>query len=158
MDLCHNIYGVVRNIEYILQHVLHTTTYFNGSHTTITQTNIRSKVQHSVNMSHPSSGSKNKPSEKLPWKHLCLPPAFTSVSCLSFSSTVKWRRHVSQKRRNVLHSVISRKIEVFMTTAVRTSNPTIEKNATIILFYLLLKNFNVFWLTSANYFDMYNLF
>jgi hypothetical protein len=39
----------------------------------------------------------------------------------------RWRRHVLPKRRltmNVLHGVMYQKIEFFITTAVRTSNPT----------------------------------
>jgi hypothetical protein len=42
-------------------------------------------------------------------------------------SLARWRRHIPPKRRftlNGLHGVISQKIELFITTAVRTSNST----------------------------------
>jgi hypothetical protein len=41
----------------------------------------------------------------------------------------RWRRHVPPKRRltfNGLHSVISQKVELFITTAVRTSDPLFQ--------------------------------
>jgi hypothetical protein len=41
----------------------------------------------------------------------------------------RWRRYVPPKRQltfNGLHGIVSQKIEVFITTAVRTSNPTLE--------------------------------
>jgi hypothetical protein len=49
------------------------------------------------------------------------------VSSFSYSSTLKRERHVDPKRRlvfNGVHGIIFQKIELFITTAVRTSNPT----------------------------------
>jgi hypothetical protein len=66
------------------------------------------------NISPPSSGSKK----------LCVPRWFLTRLILRPLSR---RRHVPPKRRltfNGLHCVISQKIELFLTTAVRTSNPT----------------------------------
>jgi hypothetical protein len=57
---------------------------------------------------------------------LCLP--LLSVSCLAYSSALKMGRYVLPKRRltlNGLHGVISQKIILFITTAVKTSNPTL---------------------------------
>jgi hypothetical protein len=57
---------------------------------------------------------------------LCLLPAcFVLFSCLSYSSTLKMRRHVPPKLRltsNGLHGVISHEIILSITTAVGTSN------------------------------------
>jgi hypothetical protein len=50
---------------------------------------------------------------------LCLPPAFTLVSCLAHSSTLKMEVTCSMKCRlifNRLHSVLSQKIEFFRCT------------------------------------------
>jgi hypothetical protein len=52
---------------------------------------------------------------------------FELVSCLAYSSTLKMEAKFPLKRWltfNSLHGVISQKIEFFITTAVRTSNPT----------------------------------
>jgi hypothetical protein len=71
------------------------------------------------NMSFRTSRSKNKRS-KSPWR---------------------WRPHASPKRRLIfidLHEVISQKIEIFITTAVRTSNPT-KSNICYSLYLLTAK-------------------
>jgi hypothetical protein len=60
---------------------------------------------------------------------LCLPAAFTLFFPWLILRLWRWRRHVPPKRRltfNGLHGVISRKAELFITTGVRTSNPTFE--------------------------------
>jgi hypothetical protein len=80
----------------------------------------------------PSSGSKYKTSKKknsmkAGGRWLCLPPAFMLVSCSAHSLTWRWRRHVPPKCHltfNRLHGIISQKTELFITTAVRTLNPT----------------------------------
>jgi hypothetical protein len=61
-----------------------------------------------------SSGLKTKPNKK-------------SVKAQHSLRSRWWRRYVSTKRRltfNGLHDVVSQKIELFITTGVRTSNPT----------------------------------
>jgi hypothetical protein len=53
--------------------------------------------------------------------------AFTLVSCSAYSSTLKIEAIYPSETSvdfNGLHGVISQKIEPFMTTADRTSNPT----------------------------------
>jgi hypothetical protein len=65
------------------------------------------------------------------WKYLwtpefCLLPAFTLVSCLAYSSSLKMNATCPPKRRltfDELHGVIFQKIKLFITTAVRISNP-----------------------------------
>jgi hypothetical protein len=54
-----------------------------------------------------------------------LATCFAPVSCLTYSSTLKVRRHDLPKRPlifNGLHRIISQKTELFITTAVRTTN------------------------------------
>jgi hypothetical protein len=56
-----------------------------------------------------------------------LPPACLLVLLNLFLRPWRWRRYVPPKRRltlNILHGVISQKIVLFITTAVKTSNPT----------------------------------
>jgi hypothetical protein len=75
-------------------------------------------------MSPPTSWSKNKSSMKA---KLWLSPAFVLISCSVYSSTPKWSHHDTPKRPltfNGLHGVMSKKTELFITTAVGTSNPT----------------------------------
>jgi hypothetical protein len=55
-------------------------------------------------------------------------PRFKGTCCLHLQGHGRWRQHVSPKRQltfNGLHGIISQKIELFITTAVRTSSPTI---------------------------------
>jgi hypothetical protein len=76
-------------------------------------------------MSTSSLGLMNEPSKK-PSK-LCLPPAFMLVSCLAYSSTLKLDVTCSSEFQltfNRLHGVISQKLELFITTAVITSDAT----------------------------------
>jgi hypothetical protein len=57
---------------------------------------------------------------------LCVVPA-SLVPCLAYFPALRWRRHVPQKRRltfNRLHGVISLTTELFIPTAVKTSNPS----------------------------------
>jgi hypothetical protein len=59
--------------------------------------------------------------------HLCWPPAFTLVFYLAYSSVLKMAGTRSPKHPlafNGLQGVIWKKIEFFITTDVRTSNPT----------------------------------
>jgi hypothetical protein len=70
---------------------------------------VKSQPTFRSNISPPSSESKNKPSKKPVWKQAAS------------------RRYVPPKRRlvfNGLHGVIFRKMALFITTAVRTSNLT----------------------------------
>jgi hypothetical protein len=56
---------------------------------------------------------------------LCLPPA-CSLVCWTILLPWRWRRYVSPKHRvqlDGLHGVISQKMILFITTAVKTSNP-----------------------------------
>jgi hypothetical protein len=58
---------------------------------------------------------------------LCLLPVSCWILAWLTLRPWRWRRHVPPKRRlssNGLHGVISQKIELFITNAVRTSNPT----------------------------------
>jgi hypothetical protein len=53
--------------------------------------------------------------------------ALRLVSCSDFLRPWRWRRHASPNRRltfNGLHGVLSQETELFIITAVRTSNPT----------------------------------
>jgi hypothetical protein len=53
---------------------------------------------------------------------------FMLVFCLTYSSSWRWRKHVPRKHQltfNGLHCVISQKTEVFIATAMWTSNPTV---------------------------------
>jgi hypothetical protein len=71
---------------------------------------------------HPSSGSKKKPSKKQRGNHSS---TFPLVPCSAYSSTLKMEAICSPKRRltfNGQHGVISQKIVLFITTAVKTSN------------------------------------
>jgi hypothetical protein len=58
--------------------------------------------------------------------HLCLPPAFTLVSCLAYFSILKMEVTCSPKSQlasSGLQGVIWQAIEFFITAGVRTSNP-----------------------------------
>jgi hypothetical protein len=60
-------------------------------------------------------------------RHFCLLPASCWFLAWLILGPRRWRRHVPPKRRltfNGLQGVISQKILLFITTAVRTSNPT----------------------------------
>jgi hypothetical protein len=60
-----------------------------------------------------------------PWR--CLPPAFTLILAQLLFRSWRCRRYFLPKHRltlNGLHGVISQKMALFKTTAVRTSNPT----------------------------------
>jgi hypothetical protein len=60
---------------------------------------------------------------------LYLPPAFKLVSCLLILWPWRWRWHVPTKCQltfNGLHGLISQKVELFISTAVRTKNPIKE--------------------------------
>jgi hypothetical protein len=61
----------------------------------------------------PFLGSKNKRNKKP--EELCLPPAFTVVSCLDYSSTLKMEEKCSSETSvdfQRLHGVVSQKIEL----------------------------------------------
>jgi hypothetical protein len=75
-------------------------------------------------MSPPSSVSNNKPSKKL--AELCLPPAFTLVSCSAYFSTLNMVTcsYETSIDFSGLRGVISQKIQIFVTATARTSNPT----------------------------------
>jgi hypothetical protein len=71
------------------------------------------------NLSPQSSKSWNKPRN--------LANRFILISCLSYASTWRWRRHVPPKRLltfDGLQVIASQKTEFFITTAVRTWTPT----------------------------------
>jgi hypothetical protein len=54
-------------------------------------------------------------------------PDLTLVSCLAYSPTLKIEASCSRKRRltfNGIHGVMFQKVEIFIETDVRTSNPT----------------------------------
>jgi hypothetical protein len=78
------------------------------------------------NMSPPSSGSKNKPSNKPARSRFASRACFMLVSCVAYSSTLSMEETYSPKGRLAfkgLHNVISQKIELFITTDARTSVP-----------------------------------
>jgi hypothetical protein len=61
-----------------------------------------------------------------PFTFFRLPPA-CSLVCWTFLRPWRWRRYVPPERRllhNGLHGVISQKTTIFITTAVKTLNPT----------------------------------
>jgi hypothetical protein len=67
------------------------------------------------------------------WGHVvhctrfCLPTAFTLVSCLAYSFMLKMEVTCSSTHWlsfNRIHGIMSQKTELFITTTVRTSNPT----------------------------------
>jgi hypothetical protein len=69
-------------------------------------------------MSPPTSVWKNEPSKKPAL--LCLPPAFMMVSCLAYCLTPKMGAVCSSEMSftfSGLHSIISQKLELFITTA-----------------------------------------
>lgn len=53
---------------------------------------------------------------------------FMLISCLDYSSTLRWRRHVPSKHQLIfkrIHGIISQKIDLFITAAVRTSDAAV---------------------------------
>jgi hypothetical protein len=73
---------------------------------------------------------------------MCLHPAFMLVSCSVLFSTWRWRRYVPPKQWltfSGLHD-ISQKTELFITTGVRTSNPTRDSSV-----YCELRHSNNVW-------------
>jgi hypothetical protein len=71
----------------------------------------------------PSSRLKSKPRQPL------FTAYFMLISCLALLSTWRWRWHARLKSWLTLielHSIISQKTELFISTAVRTSNPTVD--------------------------------
>jgi hypothetical protein len=74
-----------------------------------------------MNISPSFSRSKNKPSKKP--EILCLPPAFTLISYLAYSSTVKMEAIFSTETSVDVQRITRRYI--FITTGVRTSNPAL---------------------------------
>jgi hypothetical protein len=57
-----------------------------------------------------------------------VPPALMHFSCLAYSSTLKMEATCSSKMSvSGLHSVISKKMKLFITTVVRTSHPTNDR-------------------------------
>jgi hypothetical protein len=75
-------------------------------------------------------GQDNKLRKKLAWKHPLLAICFHAGFFLSLLFWPwKWRRYVPPKRRLTfkgLHSVISQNMVLFITTAMRTSNSTLN--------------------------------
>jgi hypothetical protein len=75
---------------------------------------------------HGRRNSFSKPASKQVTR--CLPPGLLKL----FLKPWSWRRYVPPKRRlklNGLHAVISQKMILFITTAVKTSNPTMFYDA-----------------------------
>jgi hypothetical protein len=61
--------------------------------------------------------------------------------CIECHVVLLWRRYISPKRRltfNGLHGIISQKIELLITTAVRTSNPTTLHKLLLLLVIIIL--------------------
>jgi hypothetical protein len=89
---------------------------------------------------------------------------FTLVSCLAYSSTLNMERPVPPKRRltsNALHGVISQKIELFITIAVRTSNLVIRCSHTILTSKFTLNSNNEFKFGISQHglcFSLYTLY
>jgi hypothetical protein len=93
-----------------------------------------------------------------PLKALFLSPAFTLFSCWLIFRPWTWRRYVPPKSRltfNGLQGIISQKMVLFITTDVRTPNPTILKwfktiwnEVLCVIFFLLV----IFHFCSEVYF------